>query len=76
MYLVLELLSVDGTTTSAGAGGIAGLDHEVGDDAMEYYVVIVAALGETCEVLARLLALVESYFKNAVTRQTFGAWSL
>lgn len=52
--LVLELLAVDGGAAAAGAGGVAGLDHEVGDDAVDEEVVIVAALGEGGEVLARL----------------------
>jgi len=34
----------------AGAGGVAALDHEVGDDAVEFDAVVVAALGEVEEV--------------------------
>lgn len=59
MYLVFELVAVDRAAASAGAGRIAGLDHEIGDDAVEYYVVVVAALGKACKVLAGLFALVE-----------------
>lgn len=59
VYLVLEFVAVDRAATSPGAGGIAGLYHEVGDDTVEYYVVVVAALGKACKILAGLLALVE-----------------
>lgn len=54
MYLVFELFGVDGTAAAAGAGGVAGLEHEVGDYAVEEDVVVVAALGEGGEVFAGL----------------------
>lgn len=44
--LVLEFLAVNGAAASAGAGGIAGLDHEVGDNAVEDDIVVVTALSE------------------------------
>lgn len=50
--LVLELLAVDGAAAAAGAGGVAGLEHEVGNDAVEEERVVVAAFGEGLEVLA------------------------
>ena len=54
MYLVRELVAKDGAATAAGAGGVAGLEHEVWDDAVEDDIVVVAALGEGGEVLAGL----------------------
>ena len=56
--LVFEFVAVDGGAAAAGAGGVAGLEHEVGDDAMEEDVVIGAALGEGCEVPAGLRSTV------------------
>lgn len=53
--LVFELVAVDGATAAAGAGGVAGLEHEVGDDAVEEDVVVVAALCEGGEVFACLV---------------------
>ncbi|KFY34535.1 hypothetical protein V494_06691 [Pseudogymnoascus sp. VKM F-4513 (FW-928)] len=53
-YLVGELLAVDGGAAAAGAGWVAGLDHEGGDDTVDEQVVVVAALGEGGEVSARL----------------------
>lgn len=52
--LVLKLLAVDGASPPAGAGGIAGLDHEVGNDAMDNDIVVVASLGKGRKVLACL----------------------
>ena len=52
--LVFELFTVDGSATTPGAGGIAGLQHEVWDYAVEDDVVVVAALGESGEVVAGL----------------------
>ena len=54
VYLVLEFLSVYRTAAAACACGVAGLEHEVGDYAVEDYVVVVAALGEGGEILASL----------------------
>ena len=51
---VLELAAEDGLAAEAGAGGVAALDHEVGDDAVEDDVVIFAGVGEAGEVLAGL----------------------
>jgi hypothetical protein len=51
---VLEFLAVDRASSTAGAGGIAGLDHEVRDNAVEDDVVVVASLREGREVLACL----------------------
>ncbi len=52
--LVFELFAVDGAAAAAGAGGVAGLEHEVWDYAVEEDVVVVAALGEGGEVFAGL----------------------
>ena len=52
--LVLELLAVDGLAASSSARWITRLDHEVRDDAVEDYAVVVAAAGEGLEVLACL----------------------
>ena len=52
--LVLEFFAIDACAAAAGAGGVAGLDHEVRDDAVGEDVVIVAALGESGEVLTGL----------------------
>lgn len=54
MDFVLELLAIDGATAPASASGIAGLDHEVGDDAVKNNVVVVSSLGKGREVLAGL----------------------
>lgn len=45
IYLILELFAVDGGATTSRAGGIAGLQHEVWDYAVEDDVVVVSALG-------------------------------
>lgn len=50
--LVLELFAVHGAAAAAGAGRVAALDHEGGDDAVEDCVVVVAAGGEGAEVSA------------------------
>ena len=52
--LVVEFVAVDGGAAAAGAGRVAGLQHEVGNDAVEDDVVVVAALGEGGEVGAGL----------------------
>lgn len=41
---VCEFFAVDGATASTGSGRIACLKHEVGDDAVEDDVVVVAFL--------------------------------
>lgn len=50
--LVLELLAPDGAAASTGAGGIAGLEHEVGNDAMEDDVGVVVSSAKGGEVFA------------------------
>lgn len=52
--LVLEGVAVDGLAAAPRARGVAALDHEAGDDAVEDHVVVVAALRERREVLACL----------------------
>ena len=54
IYLIFEFFAVDGSATAAGAGRVAGLEHEVWDYAVEDDVVVVAALGEGGEVGAGL----------------------
>lgn len=51
-YLVFELLTVDGGPTSPCTGGVTGLEHEVGDYAVEEEGVVVATGGEGGEVCA------------------------
>lgn len=53
-YLVFEFLAVDGGPAAAGARGVASLEHEVWDDAVEEEGVVVAARGEGGEVCAGL----------------------
>lgn len=50
--LVLELVAIDGGAAAAGARGIAALDHEVWNYAVEYGVVVVGAGDEGGEVFA------------------------
>lgn len=52
--LVVELVAVDGGAAAAGAGGVAALDHEVGNDAVEDGGGVVAATDEGGEVVAGL----------------------
>lgn len=52
--LILKFLAVDGAASSTGASGIASLDHEVRNDAMEDDIVVVATFSEGCKVLACL----------------------
>ena len=52
--LIFKLFTVDGSAAAAGAGRIAGLQHEVWNYAVEDDVVVVAALGEGGEVGAGL----------------------
>jgi len=47
-----EFVAIDGTATATGAGRVAALNHERGDDAVEDEVIVVAALGEGREVCA------------------------
>lgn len=78
MYLILELLAVDGAAAATGAGGVAGLKHEVWDYAVEDYVVVVAALCERGKVLAGLCCASVSQAKVALSERegTLDAWSL
>lgn len=55
MNLILELFAIYRGSSSAGACGIASLDHEVGDDAVEDDIVIVTSLGKSRKVLTRLM---------------------
>lgn len=43
--------------SATGASRIAGLNHEVGDYAVDDDIVVVAPLGQGCEVLACLVSL-------------------
>ncbi len=52
--LIFEFLAVDGCSTPSGACRVAGLEHEVGDYAVEENVVIVTAAGELSKVFACL----------------------
>lgn len=52
--LILELAAVDGLSAAASPGGVTALNHEVWDDAVEDYAVVLASIGEACEVLACL----------------------
>lgn len=54
MDFVGELVAVDGAAAAPCAGGVAGLDHEVGDDAVDDGVIVVVALGEGGEIGACL----------------------
>jgi len=55
--LVGESAAVDGRASAAGAGGVAGLDHEVADDAVAGDGVVVAGGGEGGEVVACLMGV-------------------
>lgn len=82
--LVLKLLAVHGASSAPCPGGIAALDHEVGDDTMEDDIVVVAALREGGEVPTSLQnqVLVERLARNhhecaeTQAQLTFGAWSV
>ena len=51
---VREAAAVDGGAAAAGACRVAGLDHEVADDAVGGDGVVVACCGEGGEVVAGL----------------------
>lgn len=68
---VFELFAVDGGPAAAGAGGIAGLQHEVGDYAVEEEGVVVAAFGEGAEVFAGLGWVSEDNFWREVDGKYF-----
>ncbi len=50
MYLVLEFVAIDGAATSTCTGGIASLEHEIWDYAMEDYVVVVPTPSKGSEI--------------------------
>ena len=52
--LIFEIFTVYGSAPAASAGGIASLQHEVWDDAVEDDIVVVAAFGEGSEIIAGL----------------------
>lgn len=54
MKLVLEVVAVDGLSTSSSACGVTTLDHEVFDDSMEDSVGIVALHAQLHKVPHRL----------------------
>lgn len=54
VYLVSEAVAVYGLSAASCARWIPGLEHEVWDDAVEDYTVVVAALREGGEVFACL----------------------
>ena len=67
--LVFEFLAVNGAATAARASGVASLYHEVGNNAMEDDIVVVASLGEGREVLAGFGSMVVVEFDNDRTLQ-------
>ena len=75
MYFVLELLTVDGGAAAAGTGGIASLEHEIGDYAVEEDIIVVAAAGEFGKIFAGLRDWSEGTLERGVTG-ALGAWSL
>lgn len=52
--LVFEFSAPNRLAAATGAGGVAALEHEARDDAVEDYAVILAGVGEACEVLTCL----------------------
>lgn len=64
--LVFEFFAVDGLASATGTGGVAGLDHEVGDDAVEDDIVVVSALGKGSEVFAGTRGMVVVEFDDDV----------
>lgn len=55
--LVFELFAVYRVSASPSARGIASLDHEVGDNAVEDDIVVISALGQSREILTGLRAV-------------------
>jgi len=53
-YLIFELLAIDAGTAPAGTSWIASLEHEIRDDAVENYAVVVTTFGKGLEVFAGL----------------------
>ena len=56
--LIFEFLSVDGASSTASAGRISALDHEIGDDSMKDDPIVVASLRQGGKVLAGLGGLI------------------
>lgn len=54
MNFVFKFVAVDRGASSASASRVAGLYHEVGDDAVEDDIVVVAPLSKRCKVFTRL----------------------
>ena len=52
--LILKFLAVDGSPAAAGASGVAGLEHKIGDYAVEDDIIVVAAASEFGEIFAGL----------------------
>jgi hypothetical protein len=52
MNLIFELVTVDGASATTGASRVAGLDHEVRDDAMKDDTIVVTTFCKSGEVLA------------------------
>lgn len=76
--LVFEFLAVDTGAAPSGAGGIASLEHEGGDYAVEEERVVVTPLDERGEVGASLGEGVSEVFGKKGGRRgraTFGACS-
>lgn len=68
LNLILKFLAVYRRSASTCACWIAALDHEIGNDAMEDDIVVVASLCEGCEVLAGFRSVfgVKFYGNNAL----------
>ena len=75
MNLVFEFLAVDGASTSTSAGGITGLNHEVGDDTVEDDVVVVTSLRKSHEVFASLIIRIVSV-REKIQRELRGEHTL
>lgn len=56
-----EFASVNGGAAAAAAGWVAGLDHEVSDDAVAGDGVVEACCGESGEVVACLLDVLDGF---------------
>jgi hypothetical protein len=73
--LVLKFLAKDGASSATGPCRIATLNHEVGDDAVEDGVVIVAATDEGGEIVAGLWGVRGVQLKNERALQLV-SWSV
>lgn len=74
--LVFEFLPVDGGAAATSAGGVAALDHEVGDDAMEGRGVVVGSTDEGGEVGAGFGGVSRVQFEGdgALCRRYVSSW--